>query len=241
MKVVRIITVVGIVCCALAISASASVIIVFEEDFETYTNGENIIGQNGWYGWEDPATPVIASPVGLSPNMSARFDPSGPLWQNLSNDVVVDSSMGPQAVLTYKSYYPANTSGLLWTAFGDWKVQLSQKTGIHGLPPGTFYLGDDSGTGVPGSGLFIPDTWGEIGIVIDWASDTAVWTYNGIVFSTRTDFVEESYATLDFLTTPASWGDGLTGPAYIDDITIKIVPEPSTLALFGLAGLALAH
>ena len=204
--------------------ASAS---LFMDDFESYAAGSALHGQGGWKGWDnDPAWGAPASNVQAS---------SGSISAEIAGnaDLVHEFGLaGGILELSAMQYVPTGATGqsffLLLNTYNDggpydWSVQLNCD-----LAAGI--ITSDFGGGATANILY--DQWIELKFNIDLDGNTIDEYYNGALLSTHQwdDTGNATLGCIDLFANGAS-------PIYYDDITV--VPEPATLSLLCLGGLAL--
>ena len=204
--------------------ASAS---MFMDDFEAYAAGSALHGQGGWKGWDnDPTwTAYVSSAQANSGSQSAEIAGAA--------DLVHEFGLaGGLLELTAMQYVPTGSTGnsffLLLNTYNDggpydWSVQLNCD-----LAGGT--ITSDFGGGATANILY--DQWVELKFDIDLNGNTVDEYYNGTLLSTHQwdDTGNLTLGCIDLFANGAS-------PIYYDDVTI--VPEPATLSLLCLGGLAL--
>jgi len=204
--------------------ASAS---IFMEDFESYAAGSAMHGQGGWKGWDNTA--------GAGAPASSLYANSGSKSVEIigTSDLVHEfDQAGGQCVFTAKQYIPSGNTGttyfILLNTYKDggpydWSVQLAcnMDTGV---------ITSDNGGGATASIAY--DKWIELKFAIDLANNTVGEYYNGALVSNHQwdDNVHGTLQAIDLYGNNAS-------SVYYDDITV--VPEPATLSLLCLGGLAL--
>jgi len=204
--------------------ASAS---IFMEDFESYAAGSAMHGQGGWKGWDNVA--------GAGAPASSLYANSGSKSVEIigTSDLVHEfDQAGGQWVFSAKQYIPSGATGttyfILLNTYKDggpydWSVQLAcnMDTGV---------ITSDNGGGATASIAY--DKWIELKFAIDLANNTVGEYYNGALVSNHQwdDNVHGTLQAIDLYGNNAS-------SVYYDDITV--VPEPATMTLLCLGGLAL--
>lgn len=148
---------------------------VWMENFDSYTDGQDVHGVNGWKGWfNDPAASALVSSA-QSLNAPHSIDING------GSDLVHEYSetTGQWAYRTYQ-YIPSDMQGLTYFimlnqyddagATNNWSVQTNFD-GATGM-----ITDDSSGAQMP----FVTDTWAEICVEIDLDADTQIFYYNRV-------------------------------------------------------------
>ncbi len=219
---------------ALAGSAHAAVSI----DFESYTVGD-INGQGPWVDFGGSLLTNVSTAQAFSGTKSLELQSDG---TNYGSDVYIVNLDGAPITsgkwsLSFQTFLP--------TGF-DSHVALYQS---QGAMPATFELGA------------FPVIQGNNGVIVNGASSTPLvfnaWTKFEMTIDLDADTLEISYGGTSFHSgvwdtdapgAPSigglNWWQAGPNPsagisAYIDDISLTQVPEPSSAALLGLGGLAL--
>ncbi len=206
--------------------ASAGLVV---DDFESYAAGSALHGQGGWKGWDN--TPAAGAPA------SSVQANSGSISAEINGDADLVHEFGfagGNLELSAMQYIPDGTTGesffLLLNTYNDggpydWSVQLNFNVG-SGIVTSDFSEQDPKETA-----SIVYGQWVELKFVIDLDGNTIDEYYNGTLLSTHVwdDNVNGTLGCIDLFANGAS-------PIYYDDIT---VPEPATLSLLCLGGLAL--
>lgn len=200
------------------------------ENFDSYATGSQMHGQGGWSGWDNVpgAGALTSSAQALSaPN---SVDINGP------SDLVHQYSGANSGVWTYTAhmFIPDNFTGttyfILTNTYNhggpyDWSVQLQ-------FPSATPLILDDLRT--EGAVSYVRNQWAEIRVVADLTNDVCDTYYNGTLLSTGTWTTGSASALniggVDLFANGSS-------SVYYDDLSL--VPEPASLSLLALGGLAL--
>ena len=199
----------------------------FMDDFESYAAGSALHGQGGWKGWDnDPAWSASASDAQaysgtISVDISGdadlvhEFDPAGGSWEVSAMQYVPSGATGTSYFLLLNTY---NDGGPY-----DWSIQMACDLGAG-------IMTSDFGAGATAAILY--DQWVQLKFNIDLDGNTVDEYYNGTLLSTHV-WDDTGNATLGCIDLYA----GGASSVYYDDITV--VPEPATLSLLCLGGLAL--
>ena len=221
------------VAAAVVLAASAGAQASFFDDIENYTVDTNIIGQagppGGWEGWD--LDPTITAPV------RDEYAYSGSKSVEISSSNITDlvhQFSGMTSGLWQISamlYIPSNSTGNTYfivmdqyTAGGDpksWSCQM-----LANMTDGVM-VSDTPGGGSPLQ--LVRDQWAEIRVDVNLDTLTADFYYNGALLTSGT-WASSNIAAMDL------WPD-TTSPVYYDNISLT--PEPATLSLLALGGLAL--
>jgi len=204
--------------------ASAS---LFADDFESYAAGSALHGQGGWKGWDNnpawgaPASSAQANSGSISAEIAGtadlvhEFDFAGGNLELSAMQYIPDGGFG-QSFFILLNWY--NDGGPY-----DWSAQLNFDMDAGQVVSD---FGGGATTGI------VYDKWVELKFVIDLAANTVDEYYDGTLLSSHL-WDDGGYDTLECIDL---FGNGAS-PVYYDDITI--VPEPATLFLLCLGGLAL--
>jgi len=201
---------------------------LFVEDFDSYADGSALHGQGGWKGWSnDPAAgaPVSSTYANSGTNSVAvvgtsdlvhEFDIAGGLVEFSVMQYIARGGTGESYFILLNAYDDAGVTD-------DWSVQIryNLETGV---------ITSDNGGGATGSIVY--DKWVELKFAIDLVNNTVNEYYNGSLISSH-EWDDNFHGTLGAVDL---FGNGAS-TVYYDDLTI--VPEPMTLSLLSLGGLAL--
>ena len=205
-------------------AASAS---LFMDDFEAYAPGSALHGQGGWKGWDNdsawgaPASNAVANSGSISAEIAGNADLvhefalAGEIVEFSAMQYIPDGGTGQSFFLLLNQY---NDGGPY-----DWSVQLN-------FDLGTGIVTSDFGGAATANIVY--GQWVELKFDIDLDGNTIDEYYNGTLLSTHEwdDTGNNTLQAIDLFANGAS-------PIYYDDITV--VPEPATLSLLCLGGLAL--
>jgi len=215
----------------------------WSDNFDSYATGTQLVGQGGWKAWDNSATAgtssLLGSPAFSTPNSVRIYGVVGGAY----SDVVHQYAGYSSGVWRYsgKQYITGNSTGqsyfILLDKYVDggpdhWAIQTH-----FDLSAGTFAEeGSGSSTGM--GGTIIRDRWVDIAYDIDLTANSVKFYYNGANVFTK---VWQDGTGINQLQAVDLFSDNttLSGPVYYDDLKLAIVPEPSVLALGGLAVAAL--
>ena len=224
--VMRNVKVVVVLLAILGVSSVASAAL-FVDDFEGYAAGSALHGQGGWKGWDN--TPGAGAPAS---NVQAS---SGAISAEIAGgaDLVHEFGLaGGVLEMSVMQYIPSGSTGnsffLLLNTYNDggpydWSVQLNCD-----LAGGV--ITSDFGAGATANIVY--DQWVKVKFDIDLDGNTIDEYYNGTLLATH-QWDDTGNATLGCIDLFANNASAI----YYDDVTI--VPEPATLSLLCLGGLAL--
>jgi hypothetical protein len=207
-------------------------------DFDSYTPGD-INGQGPWvdFGGTLPANVTTAQAFSGSQSLELQSDGAG-----YGSDVYIENLNGAPVTsgqwnLSFQTYLPTGYDGSL-------ALYHSQGAMPSGFAEGAFMvLRGDSGfiDNAGSSASLVYNQWAEIELAIDLDNDTLAISYNGTQFHTGAWDTAltgtPSIGGIDWWQDGAGSVSGIS--AYIDDVSLTQVPEPSSAALLGLGGLAL--
>ena len=209
------------------VSSVTSEVEVFKENFDSYAVGSNMNGQGGWEDWAGPTgAGGIVSWVGTIDSDNI-VDIAG------ASDLVYDGWDYSSGDLTFSvmQYIPSEADTgttyciLLSKHLADpqWAMQLA-----FDLSAGTVVADMDNALG---SFNVLTDQWVKIEADIDLDDNTVdVYYGDALVRSGQWSAGEVQLTSIDLFSNAAD-------TVYYDDVSI--VPEPMTMSLLGLGGLAL--
>lgn len=212
---------------AMAIAPTAAMA-QWSDDFESYSNGQQLYHVGGWSGWDDVqgASGTASADFAHSGRLSILSTGSGDAIHPFSGEYT--SGMWTLTAWMYlqANAHSASTYFIVNNLYNDggpyaWTTEMQFKT------DGTV-VDDYRG----GSVAIAYDRWAEIRIDFDLTNDTQSTWYDGQLLSTGTSSNGGplAIANIDLYSNGPS--------AYYDDISI--VPTPGTLALMGLGGIGFA-
>ena len=204
--------------------ASAS---LFVDDFEAYSAGSALHGQGSWKGWDNdstwgaPASNAQANSGSISAEIAGNADLvhefalAGEIVEFSAMQYIPDGGAGQNFLIMLNQYSDGGPY--------DWSVQLN-------FDLGTGIVTSDFGGAATANIVY--GQWVELKFDIDLDGNTIDEYYNGTLLSTHEwdDTGNNTLQAIDLFANGAS-------PIYYDDITV--VPEPATLSLLCLGGLAL--
>ena len=231
---------------ASAFAMTAGATVVFDETFESYTLGD----ANGQGGWVDFGGDLLTNIVDTRANGGSQSIEFGteavpPAADQYGSDSTLDLSApitSGQLAFSFDIYQPTGFDG-------QSNVYLSR--GRTNAPDFNFDLGmnliGNGSTGVfsieglPTSTPIQFDQWVSVLVGIDLDADTAVASYGGVeIYSgawNRGGTSPMQYQGLNV------WANGTGANASefnVDNLRLEIIPEPSGVALLGLAVFGLA-
>ena len=224
----------GLALLCVSLPASAD----YLETFDSYAAGSTLIGQGGWVGypnesWNTDANVVNAqSHSGGNSMMVHSGGPSG-----YGTDIVrafTDFTTGSWVVKGY-TYVP---TGMVGNA--DWILKCRYTDPFVGDNDGIYIqLNGTAGKATIGAGSadIIRDQWVLFEVDLNLDTRTGEGFYNGVSLGTFTDYGDpDNHAIAAFdIWTYGGFTDA--NPVYYDDFSIT--PEPATMSLLALGGLAL--
>ena len=205
------------------------------EDFDSYATGSQLHGQGGWKGWDNDPTwtaPTSGAQSFSSPN-SAEIGGAADLVHEYG---VAGGDVQYRAM----QYIPSDndtdsTYFILLNEYNDggpydWSVQIN-----FSMDAGQVISDYGGGATLP----IVWDQWVELLCVIDLDANTVTEYYNGDALATHQwdDDGTNALAAVDLYANGAS-------AIFYDDMSLvqrgdDIIPEPTTLGLLALGGLAL--
>jgi len=200
----------------------------WSENFDSYANGSQAIGQGGWQGWGGDTTVsglVTNSPSFSGPN-SVRIYGTALTSGNYSDLVHQFSGYtNGQWVFSARQYIPTGTTGtnffILLDNYADpdgpfnWAIQTS-----FNLTAGT--LKEEQGTS--STRTILRDQWVELRYEIDLTANTVSAFYNGTNFSTHVWQTGEN--GLNEIRAIDLYSD-VSGPVFYDDLSLKRALPPA--------------
>jgi len=227
--------------CALPLTSSAA----WTENFDSYANGSQVVGQGGWGGWAGAAlnsSLVVNSQALSAPNSLQVVGLSDTVQQYsgyTSGQYIYSTSVFAPSTFTVASeaaffillsdYSDAGTNN-------HWAVQL-RMTGAGNVT-------DDNVETVNNTISLVRNQWVTVSVTIDLTANTRVLTYNGSVVSsgiwtTGTGSTQSIGAVDLYANSPDDLTGGNTVPVFFDNMSLQPVPEPATMAALGLGCAAL--
>lgn len=205
---------------------------LYSENFDSYAAGSQMAGQGGWKGWDGAA--AAGAPVS---NLLA-YSGANSVEIIASSDLVHEFEFaGGTLELTAMQYLPGNATGstyfILLNRYKDsvgpnaWSVQLKCD-----MDAGQII--SENGGGV--TLQMVKDQWVQLKFAIDLNNNSVSEYYNGALLSTHAWYDTNDGNAGGYLQAVDLYGNGASS-VYYDNL--NIVPEPATLSLLGLGGLAL--
>jgi len=224
------------------LAPKATATILFEETFESYAAGSNLIGQGGWTGTnpiligdvaafssraaDGRQNPGIHDMAYASHSLNAPLDPNEITWMTFDALAVSQSPSSHNSGVFFEA---VTHDGFGW--FVDWTI------------PGWHF----DARGLVGSGGIISVTGGydvpvQLGLVVDGPANEIYGFYNfgaGVQFTPHFSILPTQISNIDELEMFMDYRGSL-GAAF-DNIQVSTepIPEPTTIVLmgFGILGL----
>lgn len=218
-----------------AVVSSASAQAMFD-NFDSYTIG-SINGQGGWEGWTGNAAVAgtVTAAQAYSGTQSLRVvagnDTVRPFtgvssgWWSLSLMQYIPSTSSGNSWVILMNSYPANL---------NWSEQM-----LVDISAGLVGVFDGAGAQQGGVLSIVKDQWVPIRFDINLTDNTVSSYYNDSFLATHTwqSGGLNQLQALDLYPDEGS-GTAQVGPVYYDNVQLSIVPEPASMGLFLLGGLA---
>lgn len=217
------------VCLALGATLSVGALANWSDNFDAYSNGQQLHGLGGWAGWDNSsgAGALVSNAHSASTPNSAEIAAGSDLTHQFTG-----ATSGLWAFLG-KVYIP--------TAFTGTSYFIMLNTYAHGGPynwsvqlhfdAATNTASDDNGTATPVA--FVRDAWIDFRVDIDLGADTRTVSLGGNVVSTGSWTGGTGALNVGAIDL---FGNG-AGNVYYDDLAL--VPEPATMAALAVGALAL--
>lgn len=208
----------------------------WSDNFDSYTTG-SISGKGGWEGWA--GTPAVAGTVSTANSFSAPNS----LRLVAGNDTVRPFTGITSGLWTFslKQYLPSTSSGSTWTIFLNqypnnlnWSVQV-----LSDLSAGLIGVFDSNGNQQGATLNLVKDQWVDMRFEINLNANSVSSFYNNTLIGTmpwQTGGINQLQA-LDLYPDEGA-ATAQVGPVYYDNLSLTAVPEPSSLALLLIGGLA---
>lgn len=236
----------GLACLATPVHAT----IIFQDDYQGYTVGDAVhnlvppIGEGYYwagashYGYIDDNT---TNPPGGAAGVQfvGGLPASAGYGQQNAVITAADEIAATNQVVQFKldAYVVGNgvqNYGLDLSTFASGGAYVGRAWDINMQTNGTISIYDDNGyNNVPGAS-FRTDTWVPVEVVADYGAGTFQATVDGFSFGGNfsTDPGNNTFRRI-------SISEAGYSPAFIDNVSVQIVPEPTIVTLFvtGLVGL----
>jgi hypothetical protein len=217
----------------LATSATAG---PYSTDFESFTIGP-VDGQDGWvndnYGYS-AIDPMIANdPTGGGHGKVLQIDPpTDELDYSWSAAFRACGDLVDEGATKFELSWDQ------WrTGFADilWIVENPDLTGWQAQEwNGTIY---PISTDLLPSADLTPQQWQNIRLAFDVQAGTLEGFLDNVSLGVATDKTFDKFRGMDFQVM-VTWG-GVAGPNYIDNVSLTVIPEPSTFVLLGIGAISL--
>lgn len=200
-----------VICIAALTAPVFAISILWSEDWDSYSTGQNMHGINGWKGWDnDPTWTAYTSNVQYfsAPNSIAIAGASDLVYEfpNYGNNVLVfTTQMFVPSDFTGASYFILMNIYVDGSPY-DWLTQVRFSSSSN-------LVIDDMGVGtLP----LIKDQWVEISVETDMASDTQKFYYGGNLLYNHDWGGLHDMISIDAINLFANG----SSPVYYDDLSI---------------------
>jgi hypothetical protein len=204
------------------------------DNFDSYTLG-SISGQGGWEGWTS-----IPSVAGTVSTLQA-FSGTQSLQVVAGNDTVRPFSgvTAGQWTLSLQQYVPSASSGGSWVILmNSYPSSLNWSVNVFTDITGNVIESDE----VPGATLpLLKDQWVNIRFDIDLDANSVTSYYNNALLAThpwQSGGLNQLQALDLYPDEDTGGGTAQVGSVFYDNVQLTLVPEPSTIGLLLLSGLA---
>lgn len=205
--------------------------IVFQDNFDSYANGQDLHGVNGWKGWDNlaAASALVSNTVSSSTPNSVAIAPA--------SDLVHQFSVPSSGIYNFSidTFVPTGSTGQQWfillNTYNDggpynWSLQqvFDNNSGLIGNA-------DNHGVATP----IIYNQWVPLNVVIDLGANTQSLSYGGTPLFSGVSWTEAVGSGGGALAIGAVdlFGNGASTIFY-DNLSLTSVPEPGPLSLLGL-------
>lgn len=219
---------------ALLISAPLALAQSMFDNFDSYSPG-SIAGQGVWEGWEGNAS-VAGTVTTLQASSGTQS-----LQVVAGNDTVRPYSgvVGGLWTLTLQQYVPSTSSGGSWVILmNSYPANLNWSVQLYTDISGNFMRSAD----VPSASVaLVTDQWVDVRFEINLDANSVTSYYNNTLLAThawQSGGLNELRALDLYPDEDAGGGTIQVGPVFYDNLGLTAVPEPSTLGLLLLGGLA---
>jgi hypothetical protein len=253
----KLIAICAVVVMILALSGAAQAATVYQTGFEptTYAIGK-LGGQDGWQNWGTPASDFTVQNTIYEGTQAVKATASS---NGHTEARYLDSvlSVGATDILTlsYDQYLPTAWFAVVPGNVGSRTLAVTARP-VQGGPNDPYYqivlsTWKDStqtqriGFGVDGNQLavafdqsLLENKWANMRIVVNNGTGSAEAFLNNASLGTKA-FTAGGVTSVEYLDIYASSGAMGSMDAYIDNLSLSVVPEPATIGLLGLGALSL--
>lgn len=211
----------------------------FIDNFDSYTLG-SIHGQGGWEGWTG-----IAGAAGTVSTLQASSGTQS-LQLVAGNDTVRPFSGVTSGLwtLSMQQYVPGASSGSSWIiTMNSYPTSLNWSAQILAdFSAGVIGVFDGAGTQQGSTLSLIKDQWVDIRLEINLDANSVSSYYNNSLIGTHT-WQSGGLNQLQALDLYPDEGatTAQVGSVFYDNVQLTLVPEPSTIGLLLLGGLAVLY